>query len=927
MSLDFSFPRRLVCEAYLAGQWRDITTKVRQGKNITITRGTKDEGAKPSPALCKLTLDDADHDFSPTDPMGDYFGTSFRNAPHRLAFITGADDFARSVVSGWGDSPSNGVYSTGTNGTATSSVSGGYGQHSITSTVTYQRNTLSTIRARNMEVRVSVTIDSVASVTGGSLEPANIMLRTQSGFTDHYLCRMTVTTANQVQLKIMYRDTTDISSTVTLPTAYSGQEWRVAASIEDRMIRFKAWPVSAPEPLGWHVTADTVPEINGAGWPGIRSGVGAGNTNAKPVLFKYRNLELRTYRHHGEVSTWDPDRDLGEANRTVAVESSSLRQRLSRFRKSLRGASYRFITTTTAMTVTEYWPLEDLPGATVLGENWAGGSNPELVQWLDVNDQLQGAIKWGQQATLLGGAERAVELINAGELHCHVRGQLLPTDKWTVSWAQRISQASGARVRLRSAIAADDVIFTFFTNGNYQVEVGTGISFTTIFTGTLSDAGYDDVWHTFSFTAWNNTGSTCTYRLSVDGQGPSSTALTPVTFSELRRIEFQGGDINTTLPCGFSQVVVCKEDNGTNAIPTLLFVAAHGYEQESALTRADRLGAEEGVPVELYGDVFSLSNTMGPQGVGTLLALFDGCVEVNRGIAYDPKGTNALGFRSIQSMINQPPRATLDYSAGYVGRPFQPKTDGQGLVNDFTAKRPNGGQVTYARTAGPNNSGDPGESPGAVGRVDAGAEFNVDSDTFLPEMAAWRVQLGTVDKPRYASVVVELTSPYMTNDLASAVMDVAIGDVLLITGADAAGVYGETRLIVRNYTELLDTGMVHRIAFGCSPAEPFDALVFDASTALLAGSTDVGNPSTTTVAIDDDDTSVTVASVGYVWQTGAQTTPAILNGEHVTITNVTGATSPQTFTIARSVDNVMKSHPVGSPIELLAPVRLSPWPA
>jgi hypothetical protein len=925
MALDFSFPRRIKFETYLSGDWRDLSTDVRQKPAITITRGRKDEAGKPAPALCKLTLDDTSHNYSPTDPLGVYFGNSFLNAPARFALILGTDDFARTVASGWGNSPTNGAYSTGNNGTTTSSVSGGEGRHGITSLSTYQRNTLSDIAARNMEVRVSVTIDSVASVTGGSLEPANIMLRTQAGFTDHYLCRMTVTSTNQVQLKIMYRDTTDISDTITLPTAYSGQKWRVAAAIEDRTIRFKAWPAASAEPLGWHVTCDTVPEILGPGWPGVRSGVGAGNSNAKPVLFRYDDLEIRSNRHYGEVSSWDPDRDLGEKNRTVAVEVSSVAQRLGQFKKKLRGASYRFITTATNMTVTDYWPFEDEPNATNLGYSWTGGSPPEFVQWLDENDQLQGAIKWGQQATLLGGVERAVELINAGELHCHVASGL--TDKWTVSWAQRISQASGGQVRLRSAIAADDIILTFFTNGNYLVQVGTGITFTTIFSGSLANPGYDDVWHTFSVTAWDSGGGGCTYRLAIDGNGPASTGLSPVTFSELRSVEFVGGDIHTTLPCAFSQLVVSHDDNGTNNIPATLYVAAFGYNQEFALQRAQRLGLEQGVPVEVYSDPFTLSAPMGPQGVGTLLQLFDDAVTADRGSRYDPKGANALGFRTVRSMLGQTPAVTLDYSGGYVMRPFQPRTDQQGLVNQFTAKRPNGGQFVYERTVGPKNSNDPGTVPGAVGLSDASGELNVSTDGFLAEMAAWRVNVGTVDKPRYPTIGVDLTSPFMTAALASLLMDVAIEDLMTVTGASEAGVYDDVRCLVRGYTEVLDTQRVHRMVFNASPAEPYDPVVLDAATAVLAGSTDTGNPSTLTAGISNSAGTCSVASTGYLWLTGAQSTPAMLNGERVTITNITGATSPQTFTITRSVNGVVKAHLAGAPIEVFAPVRLAPWPA
>jgi hypothetical protein len=45
-----------------------------------------------------------------------------------------------------------------------------------------------------------------------------------------------------------------------------------------------------------------------------------------------------------------------------------------------------------------------------------------------------------------------------------------------------------------------------------------------------------------------------------------------------------------------------------------------------------------------------------------------------------------------------------------------------------------------------------------------------------------------------------------------------------------------------------------------------------------------------------------------------------VGGERVTVTNITGASSPQTFTVTRSVNGVIKAHSAGAEVHLWSPV-------
>ncbi|TCO64957.1 hypothetical protein [Actinocrispum wychmicini] len=922
MGLDLSFPRRPVAELWLGGQWRTITTDVRQSPAVTITRGRKDESAKPSPSLCKFTLDDASHNYSPHDPMGVYYGQEFLNAPFRLALEVGVDNFARTTASGWGSSPQNGAWTTTTAGTAGTSVSSGEGRHSVTTTLSYALTTLQTITVRDVEVRTTVIIDSVSSVTGGSLEPANIALRMSNSGADYYLCRMLVNASNQVQLSIMERDTTTLAGPVTLTTAYSGQQWSVAASIEASTIRFKAWPTSGTEPQSW--TVSTVQDGPfGAGWVGIRSGVGSGNTTTKPVVFRYDRMEIRLPRFAGEVSKWTPDRKLGEADRTIAVEASGLSRRLSQFKNPLRSSAYRYMTgPAKPFTPVEYWPLDLPKDATDPGANAVpGGVSAFLQQYLDANNQPAGAMTWGS-GTGLVGVGRTAQVTNNGSLILPVTRQALIGNSYTVSWVMRLTQDSGGRIIFHNNTLSNDASITYFTDGSYEARIGAGPS-TVIFAGQLPLAGYDDTWHTYSFSMYADSGHiVCSF--SIDGVFPSGVAVSPATYTPLNMIEFEGGDIQTSGPGAFGNVAVFPQINANSLIYGLLDDAYRGHSGEAPANRFVRIAAEEGVATDSYGDYNPLRplTLMGPQSEKTLLDLLDECVTVDRGSRYEPKSSVAVALRTVGSALNQTPAVSLDYSAGYVGDPFQPILDDQGRLNDVTTTRPGGGTYTVARTVGPKNTHDPGTVAGAVGRYDGSFEVNVAADAMLPEQAGWRLNNGTVSAPRYPVVVVDLRAPSVTQAVAVGVLDTGIDDLIEVTHATKAGVYYPARLLVRGYTETFDTAFRHTITFTGSPAEPYDVFVLGGS--VLAGQSDSGNPSTLTTGVNTTATSLTVASTGYLWKTGAQTTQANLDGEQVTITNIAGSASPQTFTVTRSVNGVVKPHTAGAPIEVLNPRRLAP---
>lgn len=129
------------------------------------------------------------------------------------------------------------------------------------------------------------------------------------------------------------------------------------------------------------------------------------------------------------------------------------------------------------------------------------------------------------------------------------------------------------------------------------------------------------------------------------------------------------------------------------------------------------------------------------------------------------------------------------------------------------------------------------------------------------------------------------------------------------------------------------------VTFVTVPASPFEIGIVganDGSTDLRGQAIDTDN-STLNASITYNATSLSVASTGGVlWTTDADDWSTSLNGtgpyggglfivvggEVMRVTDITGGSSPQTFTVVRSVNGVIKSHLAGAPVHVRYPVRV-----
>jgi hypothetical protein len=350
-------------------------------------------------------------------------------------------------------------------------------------------------------------------------------------------------------------------------------------------------------------------------------------------------------------------------------------------------------------------------------------------------------------------------------------------------------------------------------------------------------------------------------------------------------------------------------DNTLANIPTVTDYsdAAFAYTGETAIDRITRVCTDGGISILTSPAVLG-SMPMGPQFTETRLEQIRECEATDMGILLERQTVPGLLYLSRTSLYNQAAQFTLAYNAGQVFPPLEPVDDDQITRNDVTATRREGGSDRYTVDTGPLSTQDP---PDGVGRYETDLTVNPETDGFLQGIAAWVANIGTLDEARWPSVTVNLSSPNISAGLEANIKDADIGDRFVITGLQKAFVNDDVSLIIVGYTETIDP-FVHLITFNCMPAEPFTVAVYDTARYDADNSTVTSNITATATSLSATKSGTTL------WTTDGTMVPfdIAVGGERMRVTNVTGSSSPQTMTVTRSINGVVKAQTSGTAIEL-----------
>lgn len=372
-------------------------------------------------------------------------------------------------------------------------------------------------------------------------------------------------------------------------------------------------------------------------------------------------------------------------------------------------------------------------------------------------------------------------------------------------------------------------------------------------------------------------------------QGGFSTNISgSQTFTGLTGLSVAPNGDQTNLVMG--QITVQNIYSGTIADQSQV----NAYKGEYTGARLDRLATENGEYLTRLAN--ATNQFMGPQTPDIFLNLMQGCSDVELGYLYDGV-SQGLSFIAQDQISSLPAAMTLDASLGQPAQPLTPVDDDYLTINQFTAARTSGSSYTYVDTVDALSVASIGEYAQNVT-----LPFYQDGEQ-LSDYASWKVNTGTIGGYRWTPLMMWLhrNPELLAAWLAAGVMSRV--DIINLNTARSQFSSNPESTLVQGYTEVIDQ-FLYTVSANTSPYAPWRVGEFAADTGdtnpyLLRADTD---GSTITQAYAAGATSIQIATVAGmpVWTTVADDCPLQINvqGYPVTVTAITGATSPQTFTVS-----------------------------
>ncbi|MDH2425789.1 hypothetical protein [Sphaerisporangium sp. TRM90804] len=903
-------PLDVLVELQLAGTWTDVTADVliRDG-GITITRGRQDEGEEVDPGEGEISFNNRLGKYSPRNPSSVYYGVLGRNTPVRVSVLYGptylglpgavtdyvsTPDVAALDITGDIDVR---IDATVASWRTAADLAGKY----VTSG--NQRSwALSLTDAGILQLRWSatgsatvITIASTVPVPAPSTRRRAVRatLDVNNGAAGNTVTFYTAATIagpwTQLGDPVITAGTTAIfASTAALSVGDVAD--LAAAAVYGQVHAFEL-----RNGIAGSVVANPDFTIQTAGAASFADAAGRTWTLAGSAA-----LTTRRVRFCGEISSWPSRWDVSGNDVWVPVQAAGIQRRLGQGASPLNSVLRRELTApANTGSVLGYWPLEDEDGATSLASGVGGGTAmaitgaPDLAAFEGFTGSLPiptwAGTAIGRLQPYTPTAQTQVRFLLAVPAGGAIGGQVL-VRVWCSGSAVRwdVVYGTGGTLALKSYnrdgdLLSDSGTVTFAVDGKLlrcSVE--------------LTETGADVAWQIVTLEVGASTGSAFSGTLTTDTVG----RVTSV------RIAPDQGLSTTAIGHLSVHSAITSIFDGAPAL--------RAWVGETAGARVKRLCAEEGIAFTPVGEL-STTAAMGPQLPETLLDLMEEAAGADAGILLESRDRIGLGFRTRSSLYDQDAALVLDYTAGHVAPPFEPVDDDAGVRNDITIQRAGGSSSRAVQSTGPVSTSAP---PAGVGRYEESVTINVASDDQLDSQAGWRLHLGTWDEARYPLVSVNLLR---NPALIETVVLLDTGDRVTIANPPAWLPPETIDLMAQGYTETL-TSYGWDLTFNCSPAGPYRVLQLNHTT---YGRTD-SLYSTLNAGLSTTATSLTVAVAAgrALWTTAAGDMPfdIVIGGEAMRVTAISGTSSPQTFTVTRSVNGVVKTHLAGAQVRLRYPV-------
>jgi hypothetical protein len=642
-----------------------------------------------------------------------------------------------------------------------------------------------------------------------------------------------------------------------------------------------------------------------------------------PVRISVPNgLGGKSYRFQGEISTWPQSWDPTGTDIWTEVEGNGILRRLSQGPASAHSVLYDTLTNPVSSNLRAYWPCEDpaesleisTPLTTGSPMTFTGSPTFAGYEGFPASDPVPDL-----SSTILSGSVARYDDPTATQVRflCHI-----PTDGLTNGTVVcSIDQLDDGGPQLF------DVYY-----GNYTA-TGHGLTLHAMLSdGTDVGADLENTYDVrgkklYISIEMQESGTSVTravriYDLDTQVSYDATDTVASAHLNRVTRVRFGPASISAASPHGSTGLSACAIGHATvedTITPLTTLGVRLNPVGETAGRRIARICDDNALAFEFIGDLDDTIE-LGNQGKLNPLDLMQEAELADAGMLYESMPTLGLGYRTRVALCNQDPQLTLSYTAFNLSEIPTPVEDDRFIQNKVTVTVSDISQ-TYELTTGALSTQLP---PTGVGVYGQDITLNLSTSNDAMTQAAWRVHMGTVDEPRYPQISVNLAHDTFVDNpaLKQAVLGLKQGDRILVQNMPFWLPPGDLDQIILGFEETI-THFEHRVTFVCAPASPYRIGVIGADIAVI--DTD-GSELAADAA--SGATSITVSpSTGYtgLWTTDSSNFPFDIRvgGEVMTVTSISGASAPQTFTVTRSVNGVVKAQTSGTKVQLAYPTIIS----
>lgn len=908
-------------ELYVNSTWTDITSYVRYDDKIQITRGQSGESGSFDTSSCQLTLDNRDGRFSPRNPAGAYYGQIGRNTPLRVSVDGGLPYLnLTGAASGRASTPDNAALDI--TGDIDVRVEMFLLDWNVTSQTEIIGKYLSTGNQRSWRFYLNtggypaITWTADGSTLKTATSTTSLALNGRSRMAIRFTLDVNDGAGNNV---VTFYTADDISgtwtqlgtavTTVGVTSIFSGSATLDIGDINNSSLTpmtgrvYKAQVLSG---IAGSAVANPDFTAQSVGATSFADAAGRTWTITAPATIANRKI-----RFTGEVSSWDVAWDTAGVDVVTKIEASGIVRRLTQGDSPLRSAVFREFTNPARTSIVAYWPMEDQEGSTLMASGFA--DYPSMTY--SGTPTLATSSVWAGSAPLpqIGTAifsgtipSYTVTTEHSFRFLCYMPATG-PTSEGVLF---SIRSASGSIARWEVSVNTSGQLKTQAYGTTGTELTGTGYVAFDI-RGKLSNIVLEIT----------QSGANVDWELLVQNYSSATDISDPIGTTST------SGSVASVTQGGFNRVVIGGGTLGETVIGHVTLAdslsayastdnAILGWRGETPANRIYRLvSTEENIPFQFHSRAQAGNFvTLGVQEQKNLVDLIRESGDTDLGLVFEPRDEAAIGYRTRLSLYNQDPALTLDYAQHQLSAPPIPVDDDRNTRNDITVTRQFGSAYRATLETGTLSVQAP---PDGVGRYDDSVTLSLGSDEQLPDQAAWRLHLGTVDEARHPSVSVNLRHSTFTSSAAMAedALELDIGDRALITNPPSWLPPDNISQLVIGFTESIGGSDQHDIVFVCTPESPWEVAVADTDRADTSGSELASG-------ISSSDTSLSVSvTAGNLWTTDVSQFPfdIAVGGEVMTVSAISGGSSPQTFTVTRGTNGITKSHLAGSDVRLASP--------